>query len=153
MRGSLYATLGRLIALTLLIAWIGSTLWHSDRRLPPGLHISGSWESLGVGQIGFLRDLSAADATGAPLNERQIDAELARMIARAREIVVLDAGLFGDLPAAGPKASRLRAAPTIAASLTDTLLKAKQDQPTLQVLMLIDPVSVDLSVAPGPIER
>jgi hypothetical protein len=153
MRGFTLGWLARLIALTLLIAWIGSTFWHSDRRLPPGLHIAGSWESLAAEQIKFLRDLSTADATGAPLNERQIDAELSGMIARAREIVVLDAGLFGDLPAAGPRASRLRIAPTIAAALSDALLKAKQDQPALQVLMLIDPASIDLSVAPGPIER
>jgi hypothetical protein len=153
MHGFTLRWLARLIVLTLLIAWIGSTFWHSIRRLPAGLHIAGAWESLPAANIGFLRDLSAADATGAPLNERQIDAELQRMIARARDIVVLDAGLFGDLPAAGPKAARLRVAPTIATAITDTLLKAKQDQPALQVLMLIDPASIDLSTAPGPIER
>ncbi|HWW21641.1 MAG TPA: phospholipase D-like domain-containing protein [Steroidobacteraceae bacterium] len=143
----------RLIALTLLVAWIGSTLWHSDRRLPPGIHIGGSWENMPVSQIRFLRDLSAADASGAPLSERQIDAELQRMIEGAREIIVIDAGLFGDLPAAGPKAPRLRVAPTVAAALTDTLLKAKQDQPALQVLMLVDPASSELSSASGPIDR
>jgi hypothetical protein len=153
MRGSTLRWLVRLIALTLLVAWIASTLWHADRRLPPGLHIVGTWENLPLSQIHFLHDLAAADASGAPLNERQIDAEVTSMVERAREIVLIDAGLFGDLPAAGPKASRLRVAPTIAAALTDALLKAKQDQPALQVLMLVDPASIELSVGPGPIDR
>jgi len=153
MRGLSFRWLSRSILLALFLVWVGNALWHSERRLPPGLHIAGSWESLPAGQVHFLRDLSAADATGAPLIERQIDAELLAMIGRAREIVVLDTGLFGDLPAAGPRAARLRVAPAIAAALTDALLRAKQEQPALQVLLLVDPASIDMSVAPGLVER
>jgi hypothetical protein len=153
MRGPLLRWLLRLIAAALLLAWAGNGLWYSYKRLPPGLHITGAWEGLPVSQVHFLHDLSAADASGEPLSERQIDAQLQAMIARAREIVVLDAGLFGDLPAAGPRAPRLRVAPNVAAAIADSLLRAKQEQSTLQVLMLIDPASEDLSVAPGPIER
>jgi hypothetical protein len=153
MRGFTLRWLLRLTILTLLIVWIGSTLWHTNRRLPPGLHISGSWETLPLNEVRFLRDLSAADASGAPLSERQIDAELQRMILRAHEIVVLDAGLFGDLPAAGPRAARLRVAPTIAMQITDALLRARQEQPSLQVLMLLDPASIELSVGSAPLDR
>jgi PLD-like domain len=145
--------LSRSILLALLITWVASALWHSSHRLPQGVPIAGPWQPLPAGQIRFLRDLSAADASGAPLRERQIDASLEAMIAQARDIIVLDTGVFGDLPAAGPHASRLRAAPTVAAALTDSLLHARQLQPNLQILLLIDPVSIDLSVAPGLIER
>jgi hypothetical protein len=153
MRGSLLRWLLRLMLLALLLAWAGIGLWNSYKRLPAGQHITGSWQALPVSQVRFLRDLSAADASGAPLSERQIDAELQAMIARAREIVVLDAGLFGDLPAAGPRAPRLRVAPSVAAAIADSLLRAKQAQPTLQVLVLVDPASDELSVAPGALER
>lgn len=153
MRGLTLRWLSRSILLALFFAWVGSALWHSHRRLPPGLHIAGSWETLPSAQVHFARDLSAADATGAPLIERQIDTDLLRMIGQAREIIVLDTGLFGDLPAAGPRAARLRVAPTIAAALTDALLRAKQEQPALQVLLLVDPTSIEMSVAGGPVER
>jgi PLD-like domain len=153
MRGFTFRWLWRLTVLAFLMAWAGSGFWHSAKRLPPGLHIAGSWENLAANDIHFLHDLSAADATGAPLSERQIDAKLLQMIARAKEIVVLDAGLFGDLPAAGPRAPRLRSAPPVAAAITDALLKARHDQPGLQVLLIVDPASVDLDTAPGPIER
>jgi len=153
MRGLTFRWLSRVILLALLLAWAGGAIWLTERRLPPGSHISGTWETLPSTQVRFLRDLSAADATGAPLIERQIDTEMLAMIARAREIVVLDTGLFGDLPAAGPRAARLRVAPTIAAALTDALLRAKQDQPALQVLLLVDPASIDMSLSPAPVER
>jgi PLD-like domain len=153
MRSSTLRWLSRLIVLSLLVAWISSALWHSSRRLPPGMHIAGAWQTLPAGQVRFLRDLSFADASGAPLSERQIDAELETMIAQARNILVLDAGLFGDLPAAGPRAPRLRVAPTVAAQITDSLLRARQEQPNLQILLLVDPSSVDMRPAAGAIDR
>ena len=153
MRGFTLRWLLRLIALTLLLAWIGSTLWHTYRRLPPGIHISGSWQPLPLNEVRFLRDVSAADASGAPVSERQIDAELQRMIMRAHEIVVIDAGLFGDLPAAGPMAARLRVAPTISLQITEALLKTRQEQPSLQVLLLVDPASVELSSGSAALDR
>jgi hypothetical protein len=145
--------LWRLLAMALFLAWVGSAFWHGNRRLPPGLHIAGSWESAPASDVRFMHDLSAADATGAPLRERQIDAEVLRMIAQAREIVVLDTGLFGDLPAAGPGAPRLRTAPLIAVALTDALLKARHDQSELQILLLVDPASLDMSSGPSLIDR
>jgi hypothetical protein len=153
MRAFSFRWFSRWLALALLLAGTGSTLWHSYKRLPPGMHIAGSWQSTLTNDVKFMRDLSAADATGAPLNERQIDAEVLRMVARAREIIVLDAGLFGDLPAAGPGAARLRAAPLIAALLSEALLKAKHEQSDLQILLLVDPASVDMNVGPSLIDR
>jgi hypothetical protein len=153
MCGFTFRWLWRLLVLMFLLAWAGSGFWLSNRHLPPGLHVAGAWKSLRASQVRFLRDISAADATGAPLSERQIDPELHRMIANAREILVLDTGLFGDLPAAGPRAPRLRVAPTVAAAITDALLNAKQERPDLQVLLLVDPASVELSAVPGPIDR
>jgi hypothetical protein len=153
MRGFTLRWLLRLLVLVLLMYWAGIGLWRSYAHLPPGMHIAGSWQSLSASNVRFLHDLTAADASGTPLSERQIDAELLRMVARAREIVVVDTGLFGDLPAAGPRAPRLRSAPAIAAVITDALIRARHDQPTLQVLLIVDPASVELSTSPGPIER
>jgi len=143
----------RLLAAALLLAWAAMALWQSQKRLPPGAHIAGAWQSSPAHELRFLRDLTAADATGAPLIERQIDAELLHMVAQARDFLVLDTGLFGDLPAAGPGAPRLRAAPPVAAALVDALLQAKQQQPSLQVLLLIDPASVQMRVGPNLLDR
>ncbi len=142
-----------MILLAILIVWAGIAFWHSSHRLPPGLHIGGSWQPIAASQIHFMRDLSAADAGGAPLRERQIDASLQAAIAQAREIIVLDTGIFGDLPAAGPRASRLRVAPTVAADIAESLIRARQQQPELQILLLIDPDSTQFATGSGPIER
>jgi phosphatidylserine/phosphatidylglycerophosphate/cardiolipin synthase-like enzyme len=144
MRGFPFRLLSRLLIAAFLTAWAGIGLWQSEKHLPPGVHISGDWRAVGAHEVHWLRDLTAADATGAPLSERQINTELLRMIGQARELLVLDTGLFGDLPAAGPGAARLRAAAPVAASVTDALLQARQQQPDLQILMLIDPASVRL---------
>jgi hypothetical protein len=143
----------RLLGAALLLAWGAIALWQSQKRLPAGVHIAGTWHSVPANELRFLRDLTAADATGAPLNERQINVELLRMIAQARDFLLLDTGLFGDLPAAGPGASRLRAATPVAAALADALLQAKQQQSGLQVLLLIDPASAQMHVGPATLER
>jgi PLD-like domain len=153
MRAFPYRWLLRLLGAALLLAWAAIALWQSQKRLPPGVHIAGAWHSVAARELRFLRDLTAADATGAPLNERQINAELLQMVSQARDFLVLDTGLFGDLPAAGPQASRLRAAAPFAAALADALLQAKQQQPGLQVLLLIDPASVPMRVGPPMLER
>ncbi len=153
MRAFPFRWLFRLLAAALLLAWAVIALWQSHKRLPPGVHIAGAWQSLPAHELRFLRDLTAADATGAPLNDRQINAEVLHMVSQARDFLVLDTGLFGDLPAAGPQASRLRAAAPIAAALADALLQAKQQQPGLQVLLLIDPASVQMRVGPNMLDR
>ncbi len=156
MRAFPHRWLPRLLALSLLLAWVGMAFWLAQKRLPPGVHIEGSWQDLPVAGVGFRRDLSAADASGAPFGTQQIDAELLSMVAQARDFLVLDTGLFGDLPAAGPGAQRLRSAKPEAFTLAEALLKAKREQPDLQVLMLIDPASVEMSLdaaAPTTLDR
>jgi phospholipase D-like protein len=123
----------------LLLGWLLCAIWLSLKRLPPGLHIAGPWESVPAQAPRFLRDLSAADGNGAPLVEQQIDAELLAMIARARALVLLDTGLFGDLPAAGPRAARLRTALPLAAEVVDALVRARAQHGELSVLILTDP--------------
>jgi hypothetical protein len=143
----------RLLPMTLLLIWLLSALWMSFKRLPPGLHISGQWQSLPAQALRFLRDVSASDANGAPLVEQQIDPELLGMIAQARQIVLLDTGLFGDLPAAGPGAPRLRAAPPIAAQVVEALLRAKALHPELSVLVLTDPSTQQMDGSGPLLER
>ena len=135
----------RSLPLLLIAAWLVGAVWLSMKRLPPGLHIAGAWAVLPATAPQFLRDLSAADANGAPLVEQQIDAELLGMISRARQLVLLDTGLFGDLPAAGPRASRLRTALPIASGIVETLLRAKTQHPDLSILILTDPSTLHMS--------
>jgi hypothetical protein len=143
----------RLLPLTLLLCWLLGAVWMSCKRLPPGLHIAGQWQSLPGQAPRFLRDLSAADGNGAPLVEQQIDPELLAMISQARQMVLLDTGLFGDLPAAGPGASRLRTAPPIATRVVDALLRAKAAHPDLSVLLLTDPSTQQTNGARSLLDR
>lgn len=145
----LFPTLG----LALLVAWAAIALWQSQKRLPPGLHIAGSWQSVPLLELRLLHDLSAADANGTPLLDQQIDAQLLRMVAQAHEFVVLDTGLFGDFPAAGPLAPRLRSARPVAAPLAEGLLQAKRNHPDLQILLLLDPSSVQIEMGATPLDR
>ncbi|HEY6452605.1 MAG TPA: phospholipase D-like domain-containing protein [Steroidobacteraceae bacterium] len=135
----------RLLPVLLLLGWLLGALWLTFRGLPPGVHIAGQWQALPPQAPRFLHDLSAADANGAPLIERQIDAQLLEMIGHARQMILLDTGLFGDLPAAGPGASRLGAAPPAAAGIVDALLRAKAQYPELSVLLLTDPATQRLA--------
>jgi hypothetical protein len=143
----------RLLPITLLLIWLLSAVWMSFKRQPPGLHIAGQWQSLPAHAPRFLRDVSASDANGAPLVEQQIDSQLLGMISQARQIVLLDTGLFGDLPAAGPGAPRLRAAPPIAAQLVEALLRAKAQHPELSVLVLTDPSTQQMDSSRPLLER
>src|ERR1700728_1205979 len=149
MRASLY----RLLIAAFLLAWGAIALWQTGKRLAPGAHITGAWQGLPAQEVRFLRDFTAADATGAPLSDRQIDTELLHMVAQARDFLVLDTGLFGDLPAAGAAAQRRRVAPPVAAGLVDALLQARVQRPDLQVLLLLDPTSVQMRVEPNLFER
>jgi hypothetical protein len=143
----------RSLPVLLLLAWALGAVWLSLKPLPPGLHIAGAWQAVPARSVQFLRDVSAADAHGAPLIEQQIDAELAGMILRARQLVLLDTGLFGDLPAAGPGASRLRTALPEAAGLVDTLSRAKTQHPELSVLVLTDPSTQQMDGSQRLLER
>jgi hypothetical protein len=143
----------RLLAACLLALWLALALWLSARHLPPGVHIAGPWLPVPVDAVRFLYNLTAADARGAPLVERQIDPEMLRMIAGAHELIVLDTGLFGDLSAAGPAAARLRPAAAVAAPLIDALLRARRESPSLSALVLTDRSSMLMDPAAPWLER
>jgi hypothetical protein len=132
----------RVLGASLLALWLGLALWLSSHHLPPGVRISGGWLPVPVDAVRFLYDRTAADAHGEPIVERQIDARIMQMIAGARELLVLDTGLFGDLGAAGPAAARLRPAVPVAAPLVDALLRARLLHPALSALVLTDRSSV-----------
>jgi len=142
-----------LLPTALVLAWVIGAVWISHKRVPPGVNIAGPWQALPAQSLHFLHDLTAADANGAALVERQIDDELLRMISQARELVLVDTGLFGDLPASGPGASRLRAAPAIATELAEALVRAKRQHPALSVLVLTDPASESIGGALELLQR
>jgi hypothetical protein len=143
----------RSLPVLLLLAWLLGAVWLSLKRLPAGLHVAGQWQPLPEHSPRFLYDLSAADANGAPVVEQHIDSALLGMISQARQMVVLDTGLFGDLPAAGPRAARLRVAAPIAAGVVAALLRAKAQYPELSVLVLTDPSTLQMDGAQRLLER
>jgi phosphatidylserine/phosphatidylglycerophosphate/cardiolipin synthase-like enzyme len=125
----------------LLLVLLATATLQMQKRLPPGVHVRSQWQSIPSAQLRFLRDQTAADARGQPLVEQQIQAALLQMIATARTFVLIDTGLFGDLPAAGPAAAQLRTAPSLATDLAEALLRRKAEQPALRALLVTDPTT------------
>ncbi len=117
------------------------------------MRISGPWLPVPVDAVRFLYNLTAADARGAPLVERQLEPEMLRMIAGAHELIVLDTGLFGDLSAAGPEAARLRPAAAVAVPLVEALLRVRRESPALSALVLTDRSSVLMDPEAAWLER
>jgi len=119
----------------LLVLWLGVTSWHALKPLPPGTHVESPWTVVAPSDVSFLADITAADAYGRPVLTQTIFDEALRIVSQARELVVLDYHLFGDLQGSE---SNLR---PLATQLGDALLARKSAVPQLTVLLITDPIN------------
>ena len=143
---------GALAALLVPLLAIGA--WHGTKPLPEGLRVASPWTDSPAGDVRLLFDITAADAYGRPVVQQQIFDESLRLIATARDFIVLDQFLFnahrGSLdqapadPAAAPPARQL------SRELRDALIAARRSQPQLRVLFITDPINDVYGGAPSP---
>ncbi len=113
--------------------------WQANKPLPPGAHTESPWFTVPAANLGFIADITAADAYGRPVVSQAIFDETLKVVRAAQRFIVLDYFLFngqrGEL--AGPNAP-LRA---ISGELRDALIEQRRLHPELQVLFITDPVN------------
>jgi phosphatidylserine/phosphatidylglycerophosphate/cardiolipin synthase-like enzyme len=126
----------RTLLATLGIAWAGIAAWHSGKALPPGLSVASAWLPVDARSLRVLFDVTTADAYGRPVVQQSIFDESLKLVADARQFIVLDYFLLNDL-ADGTEAP-LRA---LSHELCNALIAAKRARPQLEVLLLTDPVN------------
>lgn len=117
-------------ALLLLLA-LG--LYHTHKRLPPGLAAVTPWRN--AGDHRFVFDQRYRDAQGNLVMERQILPAMLWLIQGARQRIVLDTFLYND-DLADPRAH-------FAATerLTETLLRQKKRNPAMRITVQVDPIN------------
>jgi len=107
--------------------------------MPPGTRIATPWYPLPAAQVGFIADITAADAYGRPVVSQAIFDEMLQVVRAAREFIVLDYFQFNDEPATAPDAAvPIRA---LSKELRDALIEQRRAFPALRILFVTDPVN------------
>jgi hypothetical protein len=125
----------------LLAAWIATGAWYSSRPLPPGLHIAGPEFALPDESVQLLTDLTSRDLRGDPQVVQQIHQTLLEHIRQAQDFLVVDWFLFNEQ--AGPSGELLyqNGIRPVARELREALLRLREAQPKLPILVMIDPIN------------
>ncbi len=126
--------LRRLLVVALVAGWLVMAYWQTVKPLPQGTHVAGPVCAAAASQVGFIADITAADAYGHLVVSQGIFDEVLKVVRGARHFIVLDYALIGAAEAAQPQRH-------LAAELTDALLEARRTQPDLKVLLVTDPVN------------
>lgn len=124
----------RLALAVLTAAWVGVTVWHTVKALPPGTHLASRVCSVPQQELAFVADITAADAYGRPVVSQGIFDEVLRVVGAARRFIVLDYTRFGSERERAPQRR-------LASELTDALLARQRALPQLKVLFITDPAN------------
>jgi len=105
--------------------------------LVPGMALDTGWYRAVPGDVGFIADITAADAFGRPIMSQAIFDESLRIIREARRFVVLDYFLLNS---AAAKRLPQQARP-LAEELCAALIARKRELPGLRVVLITDPIN------------
>lgn len=144
----------RLALAALAGACLATGWWQTTKPLIPGAHVESEWLAVPASDIALLADVTAADAYGRPVIHQQIFDETLRMIAAAREFIVLDMFLFNDhhgaMPTQDGQTRDSQPLRPLSRELRDALISAKRQHPQLRVLLITDPVNDVYGGDPSP---
>jgi len=129
---------GRWLGYGFLALWAVVALWNLYKPLPAGVGIRGAVVDTPLTDLRFLRDVTSADVFGEPVVDQQIFDAMLRVIAEAREFLVLDFFLFNSHRGAAVDARPYR---ELSVQLRDALLARKRALPELRVLVISDPIN------------
>jgi phosphatidylserine/phosphatidylglycerophosphate/cardiolipin synthase-like enzyme len=104
------------------------------KPLPSGISFAGPVRP--VSEIAFYRDLTWTDAGGTRTSQQEIFDQVIEMIKGAREFVLLDMFLFNDF--IGKEQVPYR---RIAQEMTDALVARKAQYPSMQIVVITDPIN------------
>lgn len=109
------------------------------KPLPPGTRVATAWYAVPPAGVGFIADISAADAYGRPVVSQAIFDQMLGIVQAAREFIVLDYFQFNDARAQAPEASATIRA--LSKELRDALIERRRAYPALRILFVTDPVN------------
>jgi phosphatidylserine/phosphatidylglycerophosphate/cardiolipin synthase-like enzyme len=127
---------GRVLGLAVLGAWAAVAWWGVSKPLPAGTHIASPPSELPAQDVGFIADITAADAFGRPIMSQGIFDAVLRTVQAAREFVVVDYARFGGADDSADATPPLR---PLSAQLSDALIAQHREQPQLRLLVITDP--------------
>src|SRR6185369_621573 len=131
----------RIVAVALLLLWIVTACWNVMKPLPEGMHVQGTPAPVQAASLQFLTDETVANYYGECATQPNIHAATLELIRNARDFLVLDYFLFNEQ---GGPAGELRyesGIRPVARELREALLALHATQPTLPILLIIDPIN------------
>jgi phosphatidylserine/phosphatidylglycerophosphate/cardiolipin synthase-like enzyme len=131
--------LWRLSLIAIAAVWAATAFWQAMKPMPPGTRIATAWYPVPAAQVGFIADITAADAYGRPVVSQAIFDQVLAIVHAAREFIVLDYFLFnGEPPSAADAPAPIRA---LSKELRDALLERRRAEPRLKILFVTDPIN------------
>lgn len=109
-------------------------IWHVFKPLPDGISVSAPLRT--ADDITLLTDYTWVDVRGQRHSEAIIFDEILRLIAQARQLIVVDLFLYNDFAGAGTQMHR-----PMSAQLTKALIDRKAAHPDIDIVVITDPVN------------
>ena len=141
--------LRRSLLLAFLLTWAAVGLYHANKSLPPGLHVTSDWHDVPLDDVRLLIDTTVTDGRGRQVIRQEIFDEALRMVDAARELLVLDFFLFNDL--AGETSSGAAPHRALSSELARHLLERRRAQPEMRIVLITDPINDMYGGAPSPL--
>lgn len=138
------------ILIIALLAWATTMYWQTTKPLPPSVHVASGSMPVPISEAHFLYDLTYRTTQGEPRSEQQIFDAAFKQIEAAQHFVVMDFFLINDAMGAEPAANQ-QAPPhrKLSRELADHLLEKKRANPSLQMLLITDPINDVYGGAPS----
>ncbi len=112
------------------------------RRLPDGLSFRGAEQP--ANWVEFLADETWVDENGQRHVEQRIFDAVFAMMRRARRLILLDVFLLNPFQGAVPETTRL-----LSGELVNALLEQKRAHPTIEIVLVTDPINTVYGVRPS----
>ncbi len=125
---------GTPVRVLLISCMIGLSGCHTLKSMPEGTSMASAEHP--TTDISFYADRTWVDATGERHVEQQVFDEMFALIDGARKLIVLDMFLFNDWQGPIPETTR-----ALSGELTRRLIKARQQHPGIQIVIITDPVN------------
>lgn len=109
--------------------------------MPPGLRVAGAYQDVPTDSIRFLTDVTSADAFGQRLMTHGIFDETLALVREAQGFLLVDFFLFNDDGGPEPRTGGPAQRP-LSTELRDALLARRSADPSLPILVIVDPINV-----------
>lgn len=116
---------------------------HNLKTLPDGVSFQG--EPMATEEVTFVADTSWVDENGQRHLHQAIFNDVFRIIAQANKLIVMDMFLYNDFQGPVPETTR-----PLAGELTDALVAKKISRPTMDIVVITDPVNELYGGLPSP---